>query len=221
MPPPIQGAARPEIVTEGIPRRRPAWIALVTSADHKAVGRMYIATSFLFAAVALTELVLMRLQLLVPENTFIRPDLFDRLLSAYGVSALVLFALPLALGLFSTVVPLQIGARGMALPRLHHLSYWLYLFGGLIIYLSFLYRPAEAGTIALTPLSSAAFLPGHGNDAWIVGLGVALIGFVAFAVSMIATLRLNRAPAWSGGGCRCSRGPPASSAGRCWSSRRS
>lgn len=194
MTPPIQGAARPEIVTEGIPRRRPAWIALVTSADHKAVGRMYIATSFLFAAVALTELVLMRLQLLVPENTFIRPDLFDRLLSAYGVSALVLFALPLALGLFSTVVPLQIGARGMALPRLHHLSYWLYLFGGLIIYLSFLYRPAEAGTIALTPLSSAAFLPGHGNDAWIVGLGVALIGFVAFAVSMIATLRLNRAP---------------------------
>ncbi len=194
MTPPVQGAARPEIVSEQIPRRQPAWIALVTSADHKAVGRMYIATSFLFAAVALTELVLMRLQLLVPENTFIPPDLFERLLSAYGVTALVLFAIPLALGLFSTVVPLQIGARGMALPRLHHLSYWLFLFGGLTIYLSFLYRPAEAGTIALTPLSSAAFLPGHGTDAWIVGLGVALIGFVAFAVSMIATLRLNRAP---------------------------
>lgn len=194
MTPPVQGASRPEIVSERIPRRRPAWIELVTSADHKAVGRMYVATSFLFAAVALTELVLIRLQLLVPENTFIRPDLFDRLLSAYGVTALVLFAIPLLLGLFAAVVPLQIGARGMALPRLLHLSYWLYLFGGLTIYLSFLYRPAEAGTIALTPLSSAAFLPGHGNDAWIVGLGVALIGFVAFAVSMIATLRLNRAP---------------------------
>ncbi len=194
MTPPLRGAARPEIVSERVPRRRRAWIKLVTSADHKAVGRMYVATSFLFAAVALTELVLMRLQLLVPENTFIAPDLFDRLLSAYGVSALVLFAIPLALGLFSTVVPLQIGARGMALPRLHHLSYWLFLFGGVIIYLSFLYRPAQAGTIALTPLSSAAFLPSHGNDAWIVGLGVSLIGFVAFAVSMIATLRLNRAP---------------------------
>lgn len=194
MTPPLQGASRPEIVSERIPRRRPAWLGLVTSADHKAVGRMYVATSFLFAAVALTELVLIRLQLLVPENTFIRPDLFDRLLSAYGVTALVLFAIPLLLGLFSTVVPLQIGARGIALPRLLQLSYWLYLFGGLTIYLSFLYRPAEAGTIALAPLSSAAFLPGHGNDAWIVGLGVALIGFVAFAVSMIATLRLNRAP---------------------------
>lgn len=198
MTPPIQGAARPEIVSEVIPRRRPGWIELVTSADHKAVGRMYVATSFLFAAIALTELVLMRLQLIVPENTFIRPDLFDRLLSAYGVTALVLFAIPLALGLFSIVVPLQIGARGIALPRLHHLSYWLFLFGGLIIYLSFLYRPAQAGTIALTPLSSAAFLPGHGNDAWIVGLAVTLVGFVGFAVSMIATLRLNRAPgmAW-------------------------
>lgn len=194
MTPPVQGAARPEIVSEAIPRRRPGWIAIATDADHKAIGRMYVATSFFFAAVALTELVLMRLQLLVPENTFIRPELFDRLLSSYGVTALVLFAIPLALGLFSTVVPLQIGARGMALPRLHHLSYWLYLFGGVMIYLSFLYRPAEAGTIALTPLSSAAFLPGHGTDAWIVGLAVTLIGFVAFAVSMIATLRLNRAP---------------------------
>ena len=159
---------------------------------------MYVATSFFFAAIALTQLVLMRLQLLVPENTFIRPDLFDRIFSAYGVTALVLFALPLMIGLLSVVAPLQIGARGMALPRLHHLSYWLYLFGGLIIYLSFLYRPAEAGTIALTPLSSAFFLPGHGNDAWIVGLAVSLIGFVAFAVSMIATLRTQRAPgmAW-------------------------
>lgn len=194
MTPSVQGAARPEIVSEEIPRRQPAWISLVTSTDHKRIGGMYVATSFFFAAVALTELVLMRLQLLVNENTFIRPDVFDRLFSAYGVTALVLFALPLALGLFSVVVPLQIGARGMALPRLLHLSYWLYLFGGLIIYLSFLYRPGEAGTIALAPLSSAYFLPGHGNDAWIVGLAVTLIGFTAFSISMIATLRSNRAP---------------------------
>lgn len=198
MTPSVQGAARPEIVSERIPRRQPAWIELVTNSDHKAIGGMYAATSFLFAAAALTELVLMRLQLIVPENTLIRPEVFDRLLSAYGVTALVLFALPLAIGLFSVIVPLQIGARGMALPRLHHLSYWLYLFGGLIVYLSFLYSPSQAGTIALPPLSSAAFLPGHGVDAWIVGLGVSLIGLVAFSISMIATLRLNRAPglAW-------------------------
>lgn len=209
MTPPVQTAAHPEIVSEQIPRRQPAWITLVTSADHKRIGGMYVATSFFFAAIALTQLVLMRFQLLLPENTFIRPDVFDRLFSAYGVTALVLFALPLMIGLFSVVVPLQIGARGMALPRLHHLSYWLYLFGGLTIYLSFLYRPAEAGTIALAPLSSALFLPGHGQDAWIIGLGIVLLGFVLFSTSMIATLRTSRAPgmvwrrtplfSWAGG----------------------
>jgi len=194
MSPPLQGSARPEVVSERIPRRGPAWIELATSSEHKAVGRMYVATSLFFAAVALTELVMMRLQLIAPDNTFIRPDVFDRLLSAYGVTALILFALPLAIGLYSHVVPLQIGARGLALPRLHHLSYWLYLFGGVTIYLSFLYRPSEAGTIALTPLSGAAYGAGHGVDAWLIGLGLALLGFICFAVSMVATLRSSRAP---------------------------
>lgn len=191
---PLQGAARPEVVSERIPRARPGWIELATSADHKDVGRMYIATSLFFAAAALAELVMMRLQLLVPDNTLIRPEIFDRLMSAYGVTALVLFALPLMLGLISQVVPLQIGTRGVALPRLHALSYWLYLFGGVAIYASFLYRPSEAGTIALAPLSDDAFLPGSGVDTWAVGLALALIGFVVWAISMIATIHSGRAP---------------------------
>jgi len=194
MTPPVQGAARPEIVSEDIPRGRPAWIELVTSADHKDVGRMYIATSLFFAAIALTELVMMRIQLAVPENSLMRPEIFDRLLSAYGVTALLFFAIPLAIGLFSYVVPLQIGARGFALPRLHHLSYWLYLFGGISVYLSFLYRPSEAGTIALPPLSDDAFSSGRAVDAWIVGVGLCLVGFVIFAVALIATVRSSRAP---------------------------
>jgi cytochrome c oxidase subunit 1 len=186
--------AHPEVVSEVIPRRQPGWIQLVTSAEHKSVGRMYIATSLFFAAVALTELVMMRLQLLVPENTFIRPDVFDRLFSAFGATALILFLLPLLIVLFSYVVPLQVGARGMALPRLHHLSYWLYLFGGVVIYLSFLYRPSVSGTISLAPLSSPTFNAQHGTDAWAIGVGLALIGFVLWAVSTIATVRANRAP---------------------------
>ena len=194
MTPTLQSAARPEVVSERIPRRRPGWIELATNAEHKAVGRMYVATSLFFAAVAVTELVMMRLQLIVADDTFIRPNVFDRLLSAYGATALILFALPLTIGLFSYVVPLQIGSRGMALPRLHHLSYWLYLFGGVTIYASFLYRPSEAGTIALAPLSDAEFLQGHGVDAWLIGVALALLGFVLFAVSMIATIRSSRAP---------------------------
>ena len=190
----LHGAARPEVVSERIPRRRPGWIELATSADHKSVGRMYIATALFFAAIALTELVMMRMQLLVPDNTLIRPEIFDRLLSAYGATALLMFALPLAIGLISLVAPLQVGARGVLLPRLHHLSYWLYLFGGIAIYGSFLYRPSEAGTIALTPLSGSAYLEGRGTDVWLVGVALILVGFVLFAVSMLATLRSGRAP---------------------------
>ena len=193
-PPSLHGAARPEVVTEAIPRRRPAWIELASSADHKAIGRMYIGTALFFAAVALAELLMMRFQLAIPENTLIRPEIFDRLLSAYGVTALLLFALPLAFGLISLIAPLQIGSRGVLLPRLHHLSYWLYLFGGVTMYASFLYRPSEAGTIALAPLADDSFLHGRGVDAWLIGVALVLIAFVLFAVSMIATLRSGRAP---------------------------
>ncbi|MCB0876228.1 MAG: cbb3-type cytochrome c oxidase subunit I [Solirubrobacterales bacterium] len=191
---PVQTASHPEVVSEQVPRAQKGWITLVTSAEHKAVGRMYIATSLVFAAAALAEFLMMRLQLMIPENTLIRPEIFDRLLSAFGVTSVILFALPLLIGLMSVVVPLQIGARGMALPRLHHLSYWLYVSGGALIYGSFLYRPSEAGILALPPLSSSQFLPGAAVDAWLTGFALALLGFIFFAVSMIATLRNLRAP---------------------------
>jgi cytochrome c oxidase subunit 1 len=191
---PVRTASHPEVVSEQVPRAQKPWITLVTSAEHKAVGRMYVATALIFASAALAELLMMRLQLSVPENTLIRPEIFDRLLSAFGPTALLLFALPLALGLMSIVVPLQIGSRGMALPRLHQLSYWLYVLGGVTIYGSFLYRPSEAGILALPPLSSSEFLPGAAVDAWLIGVALAVLGFVLLSISMIATLRNARAP---------------------------
>lgn len=190
----MRAASHPEVVSEQVPRAQKPWITLVTTAEHKAVGRMYIATALLFASAALAEFLMMRLQLIIPESTLMRPEIFDRLLSAFGATSLLLFALPLVLGLMSIVVPLQIGARGMALPRLHHLSYWLYAFGGATIYASFLWRPSEAGILALPPLSTSEFLPGGAVDAWIVGVGLAVLGFVCFAIAMIVTLRNSRAP---------------------------
>lgn len=185
---------RPELVSEQVPRPQKGWISLITSSDHKAVGRMYVATALLFSVAALAELLMMRLQLIVPENSLIRPEIFDRLLSAYGITGIALFALPLALGLFAIVVPLQIGARGMALPRLLHVSYWLYLFGGITVYASFLYRPSEAGVIGLPPLSSAEFLPSGAVDAWITGFALVLLGLICFSTSLIATISNSRAP---------------------------
>jgi heme/copper-type cytochrome/quinol oxidase subunit 1 len=155
---------------------------------------MFIGTALTFLAAAITLLVLMRIQLIVPDNTFISPSIFNQLLSTYGVTAVLLFAVPLMMGLISYVVPLQIGARGAALPRLNALSYWLYLAGAVTIYASFIYQPSEAGTLALTPLSSELFSAGRGVDAWAAGVGLVCLGLVTFAASTATTIGLSRAP---------------------------
>jgi len=194
-PPPTSLApARPEVVAERYPQRRPAWIELVTSGDHKAVGVLYLGAALSFLALATVELVLMRVQLIVPESTILSPEIFDQLLSTYGATAVVLFAIPAALGLISFVVPLQIGARGTAFPRLGALSLWLYLAGGVTLYASFLYRPPDAGVNPLPPLSDTLFTPTAGLDAWIAGVGLAALGFTLFAINMLATLHTQRAP---------------------------
>jgi heme/copper-type cytochrome/quinol oxidase subunit 1 len=197
-PPTSVASPRPEVVTEGLPARRPGWVERATSADHKSVGMLYLGASLSFLALSIVELALIRLQLIVPENTTIRPEIFDRILSTFGVTAVVLFAIPLALGLIGYVTPLQIGSRGVAFPRLNLLSFWLYLAGAVTVYASYIYRPAEAGLAALPPLSDDVFSTTAGVDAWIVGAGLAILGFVCFAVNLVVTLRGMRAPgmAW-------------------------
>jgi heme/copper-type cytochrome/quinol oxidase subunit 1 len=189
---------RPELVVDGFPRRRPRWVEIATSADHKDVGRVLIAAALGFLFIALVELLLMRLQLAIPENTFLTPVTFNRMLSLYGATAIFLFAIPLALGLFYYVAPLQIGARGTALPRLGQLGLWLYVAGATVLYAGFLFTPSEAGVNPLAPLSGLAFLPNNGVDAWAAATGLATLGFVLIAIDLVATLRRMRAPgmAW-------------------------
>lgn len=198
MTPPTIAPARPEIVTREVRSPRQAWIERATSADHKTVGLLYIATSLVFLALAATEFALMRVQLIVPENSLIKPEIFDRLMSAAPVTFVVLACIPLLLGLIGYIVPLQLGARGVALPRLNQLSYWLYAAGAVTIYASFLYSVPESGTAALAPLSMLSFSPSNGADAWIAGTALATAGFICFAVNMVATIANMRAPgiAW-------------------------
>jgi cytochrome c oxidase subunit 1 len=191
-------SAGPEVVADGFPRRRPRWIEIVTSADHKDVGRVMIVAALGFLFIAVVELLLMRLQLAVPENSLLTPVTFNRVLSLYGATAIFLFAIPLALGLFYYLAPLQIGARGTALPRLGQLGLWLYIAGATVLYAGFLFTPSEAGVNPLAPLSELAFLPNNGVDAWAAANGLATLGFVLIAVNLVATLRRMRAPgmAW-------------------------
>lgn len=187
-----------EIVVDGYPRQRPRWVELVTSADHKDVGRVMITAALGFLFIALVELLLMRLQLAIPENTMLSPVAFNRMLSLYGATAIFLFAIPLALGFFYYLTPLQIGARGTALPRLGQLGLWLYLAGATILYSGFFFTPTEAGVNPLAPLSELAFLPNNGVDAWAAATGLATLGFVLVSIDLVATLRRLRAPgmAW-------------------------
>jgi cytochrome c oxidase subunit 1 len=204
-------SASPEVVVDGFPRRRPRWIEIVTSADHKDVGRVMIAASLGFLFVALVEFLLMRLQLAVPENTLLTPVMFNRMLSLYGATAIFLFAIPLSLGLFYYLTPLQIGARGTALPRVGQVGMWLYLAGATVLYSGFLFTPTEAGVNPLAPLSELAFLSNNGVDAWAAANGLATLGFVLIAINLVATLRRMRAPgmawrrmppfAWAAGIC--------------------
>jgi len=189
---------RPEIVVDGYPRRRPRWMEIATSADHKDVGRVLIAASLGFLFVALVELLLMRLQLAIPENTFLSPVTFNRMLSLYGATAIFFFAVPLALGFFYYLAPLQAGARGTALPRLGQIGLWLYVAGATVLFAGFLYTPSEAGVNPLAPLSELTYLPDNGVDAWAAATGLATLGFTMLAIDLVATLHRLRAPgmAW-------------------------
>ncbi|HEX7059725.1 MAG TPA: cbb3-type cytochrome c oxidase subunit I [Solirubrobacterales bacterium] len=189
---------RPEIVVDGFPSRRPRWIEIATSANHKEVGSLLIVGALGFLFIALVELLLMRLQLAVPENTFLSPVAFNRMLSLYGATAIFLFAIPLALGLFLYVAPLQIGARGTALPRLSQIGAWLFIAGATVLYSGFLFTPSEAGVNPLAPLSELTFLANNGVDAWATMAGLTTLGFVLIAIDLTTTLRNMRAPgmAW-------------------------
>ena len=163
---------RPELVVDGFPRRRPRWIELATSADHKDVGRVMVVGALGFLFLAVVQMLLLRLQLAIPENTFLTPVTFNRLLSVYGTTAIFLFAIPLAFGLFYYVIPLQIGARGMALPRLGQIGMCIYVAGATVLYSGFLFTPTEAGINPLAPLSelqsslTTASTPGPPRRGW-------------------------------------------------------
>jgi heme/copper-type cytochrome/quinol oxidase subunit 1 len=190
---------RPELVVEGFPGKpRPRWIELVTSADHKDVGRLLIGGALGFLFLAIVEMLLMRLQLAIPENSFLSPVAFNRMLSTYGATAVFFFAIPLVIGFFYYAAPLQIGARSTALPRLGQLGAALFAAGGAVLYATFMFTPSEAGVNPLSPLTEIAFLANNGVDAWATATGLATLGFVFLSIDLLTTLRRLRAPgmAW-------------------------
>src|ERR1700759_5158927 len=189
---------RPEIAVDGFPKRQSGFGRMVTSADHKDVAKVLMFGSGGFLFIAALQLFLMRLQLAIPENTFMEPYMFNRVLSLYGATSIFFFALPLVMGIFLYIAPLQVGARGTALPRLSQLGGALWAAGAVILYSGFLCPPWEAGVTPLPPLSELSFISNNGVDAWLAACGFATLGFVFISIDLSTTLKVDRAPgmAW-------------------------
>ncbi len=167
----------------------------ITTVDHKRIGILYGTTAFLFFLIGGLEALLLRIQLGTAENTFLSPELYNQLFTMHGTTMIFLGVMPLNAMFFNYLIPIQLGARDVAFPRLNAFSYWVFLFGGLFINASFLFNAApNAGWFGYANLTSTEFSPGLNTDFWVIGLQILGISSLAAAVNFFVTVVNLRAP---------------------------
>jgi len=174
----------------------------VTTVDHKRLGILYIGYGLCYLVVAGIEALIIRIQLMHAHNHFVSPQVFNRMFTMHGTTMIFFVVMPILFGFANYLVPLMIGTRDMAFPRLNAFSFWLTAFGGLLLYFSFfggngLYGAGTApdvGWWAYAPLTAKAFSPGHSSDYWTVALLVSGFGSVGTAINIIATILCMRCP---------------------------
>jgi cytochrome c oxidase subunit I len=172
------------------------FLSVLRTTDHKVIGRLYLVTSFMFFLAGGIMALLMRAELARPGLQFLSQEQYNQLFTMHGTVMLLLFATPLLFAFANLVLPLQIGSPDVSFPRLNAFSYWLFLFGGLVVMAGFLTPggAADFGWFAYAPLNSAINSPGAGADLWIVGLVIAGLGTILGGVNMITTVITLRAP---------------------------
>ena len=178
------------------PRPGVALLGYLKTTDPKTLGKMYIVTAFVFFMIGGAMALVMRAELARPGLQFLSDEQYNQLFTMHGTIMLLLYATPIVFGFANFLVPLQIGAPDVAFPRLNSFSYWLYVFGALIV-LSGFATPGGAAAFGWTgyaPLSNAVNSPGAGGDLWIMGLIVSGLGTILGAVNMITTIVCLRAP---------------------------
>ena len=169
-----------------------SWIGTV---DHKRIGTLYGITSFIWFIVGGLEALAIRAQLATAENDLIDPETFNQLFTMHGTTMVFLVIMPLSAAFFNWLIPLQIGARDVAFPRLNALSFWIFLFGSLIINFSWVTGDApNGGWFGYAPNSGTTFNPGLGMTYWIVGLNVLGVASIAAGLNFIVTILNMRAP---------------------------
>jgi cytochrome c oxidase subunit I len=185
--------ARPEVATRGLRDQPRGWLAWLSTTDHKKIGLLYLYATFLFFMLGGVEALMMRLQLAASDNTLIQPPTYNALVTLHGSTMIFLFVVPVLAGFGNYMVPLMIGARDMAFPRLNALSFWLLLFGGLVFYTSVFFDPPNVGWTFYAPLSDNAFSPSNGVDAWIFLIHLTGLSSILGAINFIATIHNMRA----------------------------
>jgi cytochrome c oxidase subunit I len=177
----------------------------VTTVDHKRLGLLYIAYALVFLIVGGIEATVLRLQLIRPHNNLVSPQVFNRMFTMHGTTMIFFVVMPMLFGFANYLIPLMIGSRDMAFPRLNAFSFWVTAFGGLLLYFSLvgangLYGAGNApdvGWFAYAPLTSQTFSPGHSTDFWILALLVSGFGSIGTAINILATILCMRCPGMS------------------------
>jgi cytochrome c oxidase subunit I+III len=193
----MNGETIPATITRLLtPAQRQHWeLAWLSTVDHKRIGILYMVTGLVFFVAAGFEALFIRLQLAVPNNTLLSPDTYNWVFTMHGTTMIFLVAMPVLFGIANYVLPLQIGARDMAFPRLNAFGFWLVPFGGILLHFSFLAGGAPAvGWFAYTPLSETPFSSQLGVDYWAISLLVLGIGSVSAGINFIVTVLTQRAP---------------------------
>src|SRR5215208_1812653 len=166
----------------------------LTTVDHKRIGILYIVTSLTFFGLGGLLALLIRAQLATPNEHFVTRNSYNELFTMHGTTMIFLVVVPILAGFGNYLVPLMIGARDMAFPRLNALSYWLFLFGGIVLLLSFFAEggAAKTGWTVYPPLSEAYYTPGHGVDLWILSVHLLALSSLAGAINFIVTIHNMR-----------------------------
>ncbi len=189
----------PQVVAHEAERPQRGWTSWLTTTDHKRIGIMYMVTTFVFFCLGGVEALMMRLQLGSPNNSLVTPTVYNELFTMHGTTMIFLFVVPMMAGLANYFLPLMIGARDMAFPRLNALSYWLLLAGGIVFYTSIFFNPPEAGWTSAMPLANSLYSPSGGEDAWIYLIHLTGISSILGAINFYATLANMRARGMSWG----------------------
>jgi cytochrome c oxidase subunit 1 len=174
----------------------------VSTVDHKRLGILYIVYALVFLLIGGIEAIVIRIQLIRPHNNFVSPQVFNRMFTMHGTTMIFFVVMPVLFGFANYLIPLMIGARDMAFPRLNAFSFWMTAFGGLLLYFSLvgangLYGAGNApdvGWFAYAPLTSKTFSVGHSTDFWTLALLVSGFGSIGTAINIVATILCMRCP---------------------------